>query len=300
MLLAYFAQAIRAGVSGEIAMRSPFPGMDPYLENPALWPEFHNRLAESISSTLNRVLPPPYYAQLGARQQVSRVGETVVRSIVPHVSVHAERPAGARDFAPSPSAGVAAQNASKLSPSIDLGPLDEPQELNFVEIRDPRLNHAVVTLIEILSPANKLPGPDREQYIAKRNEVLASKSSLIEIDLLRAGDRTVFGSALAFRIQQLQPPPEYLVLINRYWKRSAYELFPIYLKGPLPTIVVPLQSGEQEVCLNLQQCFDETYERGPYRRGAVDYTKPPDPPLKGELAEWAKQRVAQWLQKTAG
>ena len=53
-----------------------------------------------------------------------------------------------------------------------------------MEIRD-RRNRELVTVIELLSPTNKLPGPDRQQYLAKRMELLNGPVHLVEIDLLR-------------------------------------------------------------------------------------------------------------------
>ncbi|MBV8886966.1 MAG: DUF4058 family protein [Chroococcidiopsidaceae cyanobacterium CP_BM_RX_35] len=33
-------------------MPSPFPGMDPYLEQPALWSSFHSRLIVAIADAI--------------------------------------------------------------------------------------------------------------------------------------------------------------------------------------------------------------------------------------------------------
>jgi hypothetical protein len=57
-------------------MRSPFPGMDPYLESPDIWPDFHDQLAGQIARNLNRALPRPYYARLDMRPEVGILGET--------------------------------------------------------------------------------------------------------------------------------------------------------------------------------------------------------------------------------
>jgi hypothetical protein len=56
-------------------MPSPFPGMDPYLEAPDIWPDFHDALAGEISSELNRTLPRPYYARLEMRPEVGIDGQ---------------------------------------------------------------------------------------------------------------------------------------------------------------------------------------------------------------------------------
>ena len=43
-------------------MRSPFPGMDPYLEAPDLWPDVHLTLIIAMRAVLNASMPPGYAA----------------------------------------------------------------------------------------------------------------------------------------------------------------------------------------------------------------------------------------------
>lgn len=43
-------------------MASPFPGMDPYLEQATLWPEFHSRLIVALADVLAPSLLPKYFA----------------------------------------------------------------------------------------------------------------------------------------------------------------------------------------------------------------------------------------------
>ena len=71
-------------------MPSPFPGMDPFLEDPAIFPDLHDRLIFCLSEALNGQLPEPYYASLGSRVWV----QTAQRRIVPDVSLlHAQQTA---------------------------------------------------------------------------------------------------------------------------------------------------------------------------------------------------------------
>jgi hypothetical protein len=44
-----------------------FPGMDPYLENPGLWPEVHSRLLVAIADTLGPQLRPKYRVAIEKR-----------------------------------------------------------------------------------------------------------------------------------------------------------------------------------------------------------------------------------------
>jgi hypothetical protein len=43
---------------------SPFPGMDPYLEDPAFWPDFHHRFIDDWCDAIANLLPATYEARL--------------------------------------------------------------------------------------------------------------------------------------------------------------------------------------------------------------------------------------------
>ena len=64
-------------------MPSPFPGMDPFLENPGIFPDFHDSFITYLRENLQANLPPPYYAALGRRIWI----EASRRSIEPDVHI---------------------------------------------------------------------------------------------------------------------------------------------------------------------------------------------------------------------
>lgn len=265
-------------------MPSPFPGMDPYLEAPDIWPDFHDRLATMISVDLNTTLPDPYYARLEMRPEMGVVlSEGIPRRIVPDVVV-VRRSEGTG----SPVAPVLDRPRTEISEAIHLTIRTDPIRHHFVEIRDAVRGHKLVTLIEIVSPSNKGRGPDRQAYEEKQREVLHSDASLVELDLLRTGERILPYAELWEAVEQLGP--DYLILINRAAGRRGmvtdYELYPVALTEPLPCIPVPLRAGEQDVPLDLQVVVNRVYDGGPYRR-MIDYTQPPDPPLPDRDAAWA-------------
>lgn len=279
-------------------MPSPFPGMDPYLEDPGVWPGFHNALAVEIRGELNRALPAPYYAEVEERAELGIIeGPDERRRIIPD-SVVVRHP---HPFPRDEGGGVAVATRARreVSPSVELEVRNEPIRHLFVEIRDPTRGHKLVTLIEVVSPSNKRPGPDREAYERKQREVLGSDASLIELDLLRGGRRILADLDLARMIENLEPRPTYAVLVSRAWRRGAglitCQVFPSLLREPLPCIAVPLKEGEPEVLLDLQDIFDRAYDTGPYRRGAVDYAGPvPGPALGDEDAAWAAELTRPW------
>lgn len=271
-------------------MPSPFPGMDPYLEASHIWPDFHDSLAAELRAALNRLLPQRYYALREMRPEIGILdADERPKRIVPDVSI-VEFDKGGRS-----AAGVAVleEPRTEASPFVEVYASVEPTRHHYLEIRDSTRDHRLVTLIEIVSPSNKRPGKDREAYLAKQAEVLASDASLVEIDLLRSGERLFSGEGLVDCIQRHVPTADYVVAVNRVWNREKSRLYLVNIRQPLPVIQVPLREGEPEVLLDLQYIVNQAYDRGPYQRGAVDYRKPPSVALAPEDVDWAAQRLVQ-------
>jgi Protein of unknown function (DUF4058) len=61
------------------------------------------------------------------------------------------------------------------------------------------------------------------------------------------------------------------------------DVWPVALSQPLPTIPIPLLSGDPDTLLDLQQAFATMYDLLGYDL-AIDYAQPPDVPLAGEAA----------------
>jgi hypothetical protein len=259
--------------------------MDPYLESPAIWPDFHDGLAGEMRAALNGLLPPPYYARLQMRPEIGILdsGERR-RRVVPDVAV-------VRSDVRADSSQVAllSEPRTDVSACSEVAADVEPIEHHFVEIRDAANDHRLVTLIEIVSPSHKRPGPDREAYLQKQREVLASDANLVEIDLLRDGMRLLPGPGLLEWIQQQPLRVDYVTSVSRAWRRDRFQLYASHLRHRLPVVGVPLGESEPPVPLDLQYAVNQAYDRGPYRRGAVDYRRPPDPPLPPEDAAWAEE-----------
>lgn len=280
-------------------MPSPFPGMDPYLEDLHLWAGFHNALASEISKSLNRDLPAPYWSQMEMRSEIG-IGEERPREVVADVSVH--RPTNSTPLQTSTAASREASAVldaprTEVSTTRRVRFAVEPWRLASIEIRDPRAGRKLVTMIEILSPSNKRKGPDRAAYLRKRRRLLAANVSLVEIDLLRKGRRPWTDEPGLVDVNELAQPVDYLISVNRAWDRGGeflFDFFPVAVTEKLPVISIPLREQEPEVPLDLQFCFQQAYDAGPYRRGAVDYTQPPAVPLADELSEWSASCLQSW------
>ncbi len=261
-------------------MPSPFPGMDPYLEEPTLWLGVHAGLIAALESALNAVLPEGYAADIGERVYLmdSR------RDAYPDVAVAqfaGRRPApGAA--APSPSGAVTVLDPAAAPWVIRVAPREVREP--FLQIRAVREGQRVVTVIEILSPSNKTVGTQsRKLYLEKQAEPLRSETHLLEIDLLRAGAHTV-AAPLDYLVDR--GTWDYLVCLHRGSTDELYELWPITLRQPLPLVKVPLGGDDPDVSLGLGQVLARRYDEGRYAL-KIDYRADPVPPLGPGDQAWA-------------
>jgi hypothetical protein len=254
--------------------------MDPYLE--AHWRDVHARLIVYACDALQGVLP----TSLRARVEESVLLETP-EGIAPHPlypDVRVVEYAGRRGQEAQPAAVVGM--ASPVLLEIEVEPVTEP----FLEIIDLESGNRVVTVIEFLSPANKSPGANREQYLRKQNEICTSDANLVEIDLNRFGTHT-----LAFPLECLRPRARtgYMACVRRPTRRSSVEVYLMPLWERLPVVQVPLRRDDNDVPLDLQVLVDQCCRNGAYE-GTLNYAVDPEPPLLGAEADWARK----WLQET--
>lgn len=261
-------------------MPSAFPGMDPYLEDPEVFPDFHDRYVTHLSEAIQQRLHPPYYAALGRRVWI----EVSERTIGPDVIV-AQR----GEARPEAQGGVVTAPASRAV--IVHVPHDERRE-PLIEIRFGRGREArLVTTIELLSPANKTPGEHgRELYLRKQRELLDSRVNLVEIDLLRGGLHTT--AVPLDRAVRAAGSFTYHVCVHRMDNLEDYVVYPIRLEEPLPTVAIPLLPEDEPVLVSLQEVMDRCYDAGPYR-WEIDYAAPPPAPaLTPEETDWLRGRLS--------
>jgi hypothetical protein len=252
-----------------------FPGMDPYLEHPQRWMGAHSRLVVYIADQLRPLLQPRYVAAVEERVWV----EGPDREIRPDVWI--ERTQG-------PGGPQAAAVAEVEPPLVVKAPGPEVHE-SYLEILDLTSGQKVVTVIEVLSPTNKFPGPGRNSYLEKQHEVFWSTAHLVEIDLLRVGPHVL---AVPEWLARSHAPYDYLVCVSRAKKpRQEYELYPCRLRERLPRFGIPLAEGDPDVPLDLQAAIAQTYESGDYGR-RINYTRPCEPPLAPEHQQWAAELLA--------
>jgi hypothetical protein len=259
-------------------MPTPFPGMDPYLEESGLWPDVHHRLITVASDLLVEQLRPRYYVRIEDRVFISDEDDVGREVIIPDLRVVEPNPPW--NTTPAGSGLVSGGNGATAT----IEPVEATTLLDE-EIREPRIEiidrdqRSVVTVIEIISPTNKVRGSrGRANYEEKRHEVMRSPSHWVEIDLLRGGS--------PITARELLPPHDYLVHVSRVSRRPRGLVWPIPLDRRLPVISVPLRGNDPDARLDLQAVLNTAYDRAAYDL-QLDYRAEPRPPLRPEQADWA-------------
>jgi hypothetical protein len=252
-------------------MTTPFPGMDPYLEHPALREDVHTRLIVAIADAIGPQVRPHYrvaverrtYLAVFAPEEYELVGK-------PDVVISGSL---RRTSASLPAV------TTRVVPQI--GELVMPDEVveRYLEIRD-IVSGDVVTVIELLSPTNKLTREGRSQYERKRLKVLGSATHLIEIDLLRAGE------PFPIRIAPNGTQALYSILVSRSQDRPRAEVYRFGLRDPIPDIPIPLHPNASDAILSLNQVLHDLYDRAGYAQ-ILNYGQVPVPPLTEADAAWA-------------
>jgi hypothetical protein len=256
-------------------MKSPFPGMDPFLEAQGRWRDFHASMITYYRDAINELLPENYVAQI--EEQIRLVSSEDVAAVLdPDVQVGREPKRGRASARPASASAVALKPVT--IPLLKGNVEDIPGR--WIEIRNlPELE--LVTVIEILSPTNKT-GLGRVEYLDKRDQYIDLPVNLVEIDLLVGGRRPPMKKPL--------PPADYYALVARTERRPDCDVYAWSVRHPLPTVPIPLKGGDADVPLNLDHSFALAYERGRYAR-TVDYAGPLDLPLKPKDRAWARRIV---------
>jgi len=255
-------------------MNSPFPGMDPYLDR--YWRDVHQSLITYTRDALQDRLPASLRARIESRVYLEselEVGGNRFPDV--YVAEHPRPKESATSF--QPKGGIAIAEPVLISLS------DEPVTESYLEIREVASGNRVVTVIEFLSPTNKLAGPGREQYQRKQRECIAAGVSLVEIDLVRQGSRSlsIRHAHLPARLGTV-----YAACVRRGWVRQEAEFYPIRLQGRLPLVNIPLRETDQDVTLDLQALLNQCLRQGRYVED-IDYSSELDPPLDPADSAWA-------------
>lgn len=225
-------------------MPSPFPGMDPYLEHPKLWPAFQHQLLACLYQILLPGLVDRYRARVGNRSYVSEM---------------------------------------PLFTSI----IREEYTEEFIEIRT-RTDNRLVTLLEVVSPANKTTVAGRQAYLDKRKEAASQRSAIVEIDLVLQGKPTLTYSRDGL------PEFDHAVSVTKANAPDRYEIYTATIQKRLPKFKLPLAPDDKDALLDLQAAFSRAFDLGGFST-LIDYksSPPPDVPLSDEYKAWIVELLKQ-------
>jgi hypothetical protein len=245
--------------------------MDPYLETPDLWPDVHHGLISQIQAILNPAVRPHYVARVELRVYISDDDDPGREAIVPDVRVEKPKRKGGNKKKEEPALAIA-------EPLIVPLLIDDEIEESRLEIKHVETG-ALVTIIEVLSPTNKIRGArGRTSFMQERQETLASDVHWVEIDLLRAGTPSVTRPPLR--------PSDYRILVSRAGERTRARYWPVGMRQPLPVIGIPLRAPDADVPLDMGAVLSAAYDHGAYDL-SIDYRQDADPPLGRDDAVWA-------------
>lgn len=262
-------------------MPSPFPGMDPFLENPQIWSEVHHWLISVIAAELVSKVRPKYMVKIDQRiyQINTNNGNESLLIGIPDVTIKGEKINKFQTPEKTLSKVAVLEPKTEVEPLTVMLPVLEEVRQSYLQIIDLQENQ-IVTVIEILSPVNKKNSEGRKKYLKKRETILKSSTHFIEIDLLRDGEKMPF--------LDLDIEFDYLVLVSPSEQRPQASLYGINLPQILPTIPIPLKSKDENVTINLQKILNIIYERAGYDY-SIDYTREIVPPLNEKYLNWCEE-----------
>jgi hypothetical protein len=246
--------------------------MNPYLEQERAWNDFHESFMPAARDSIAAQVRPHFIAKINEHLFIHELPDDA-RRFIGRADIGVTRPPFAPTEEGAPAAVIDAPATVRLL-SVDI------ERLSFIEIRD-RDSWELVTVVELLSPSNKYAGADRDQYLAKRHQLLSGPVHLVEIDLLRGGPRMPMRNL---------PDCDYCILVSRAETRPDAGVWPIQLRDPLPPVPIPLRPPHVDAQLDIQQILHRVYDAAGYED--YIYRGEPHPQLNVQDRAWAQQVIA--------
>ncbi|OQY45426.1 MAG: hypothetical protein B6242_10410 [Anaerolineaceae bacterium 4572_78] len=266
-------------------MKSPFPGMDPYVEQAGIWNQMHLHLIAETQKFLVSLLRPKYNVAIEQLTYVTIMPPSTNGNkgddygIIPDTLILAPSHV-IPQFDIESQGGLAVATQTAVKPFVALIPMPEEIKHRYLEIRR-RKDNKVITVIEILSPANKYKGKGRDDYLKKRNDIFASRTHLVEIDLLRSAKPMTFSP---------NTKNDYRILVSRSWQRPEADMYLFGVRQLIPDIPIPVIYGDEEPILPLNHIIHDIYEMVSFD-SFIDYNEPPTPQLSESDSKWASELI---------
>jgi len=142
----------------------------------------------------------------------------------------------------------------------------------------------LVTLLEVVSPANKTTAAGRQAYLNKRREVIGERAGIVEIDLVLQGMPTLTYS------REGLPEFDYAVLVTRSTAPDRYEIYTATFQNRLPKFKLPMAPDDRDTLLDLQSAFTRAYDLGGFRE-RINYDSDPPVNLNEVNHRWLDQHL---------
>jgi hypothetical protein len=163
--------------------------------------------------------------------------------------------------------------------------LREEHHEDLIEIRQ-RADNKLVTLLDLVSPANKLTTAGRDAYLDRRREGRQHGANLVEIDLVLQGQPTLEYSRDGL------PEWDYAVTVTRSTQPERYEIYTATLQKRLPRFRLPLAADDRDTVLDLHTAFSRCYDQGGFS-AKIDYRRDPGTALTDEDRRWLDDLLKQ-------
>jgi hypothetical protein len=154
----------------------------------------------------------------------------------------------------------------------------EEHEEEFIEIRQ-RNDSRLITLVDVVSPANKTTSAGRLAYLEKRKEAKSGGASLVEIDLVMQGQPMLDYSRDGL------PEWDHAVTVTRASQPDRYEIYTATLQKKLPKFRLPLAADDKDTVLDLQTVFARCFDQANFI-AQINYQRDPPTRLDGDDRKW--------------
>lgn len=159
----------------------------------------------------------------------------------------------------------------------------EDHQEHFIEIRQ-RSDGRLITLVDVVSPANRTTTQGREAYLQKRREGRNANANLVEIDLVLQGQPMLDYS------REGLPDWDYAVSVTRSTQPERYEIYTATLEKPLPRFRLPLASDDRDTVVDLQAAFSRSFDQGNFAE-QIDYVKDPTTRLSDQQRKYIDAKL---------
>src|SRR5207248_9907102 len=144
----------------------------------------------------------------------------------------------------------------------------------------------LVTMVDVVSPGNKLTPAGRQAYLSKRMEGKSAGASLVEIDL------SLQGQPMLDYSRDGLPEWDYAVTVTRATQPERHEIYTATVQKRLPRFRMPLASDDRDTVVDLQVAFTRSFDQGGFA-GQIDYTRDPAAPLSDDNRRWLHEHLKQ-------